>query len=219
MITYLITIALFLLAALLALHLGDRMLCREAQQLQPDWEQQAITTKENVLYAGIGVLSGAAVGFTVGLNMHLLPLWVAFLCMGMAMRVDRRLRIIPDEIPLAMLAGSAVHFLLIALFARPMLMGFFLSCLLGGAVGFVLLFAVSVLSHGGVGMGDVKLIGALGALCGGICVEGTLFLATLLAAGYGVYLLLVKKVGLKYSMPFGPFLFFGFVGTMILGIC
>ena len=68
-------------------------------------------------------------------------------------------------------------------------------------------------------MGDAKLIGALGALCGGVCVMGTLFFGTLLAALCAVFLLLTKKATMKYTMPFGPFIFAGYLITIVLGLC
>lgn len=236
-----ITVLLFLLAALLALRAAGNYkknaapqageetakaqdsTAEEQAQAQPSAEKpaqkQEKTSAGLVLYSVLGCLTGAAAAYTVGFNTNLFPLWLAFVALGEAAWIDKDLRIIPNEIPLAMLVGSAVHLVLV-FFANPdMLLTFTLSCLVSGVVSFALMSLLCLLAHGGFGAGDAKILGALGTLCGGVCVLGTLFFATLTAAVYAVVLLVQKKATLKYSMPFGPFLFLGFILAVAIGIC
>lgn len=235
------TVMLFLLAALLALSVAENYkknaallvgeetakaqdsMAEEQAQAQPSTEKLAQKQKKTcagfVLYSVLGCLTGAAAAYTVGFNTNLFPLWLAFIALGEAAWIDKDLRIIPNEIPLAMLVGSAVYLVLV-FFAKPdMLLPFALSCLVSGIVSFALMSLLCLLAHGGFGSGDAKILGALGALCGGVCVLGTLFFATLSAAVYAAVLLVQKKATLKYSMPFGPFLFLGFILAVAIGIC
>ena len=74
----------------------------------------------------------------------------------------------------------------------------------------------SVLSHQGIGFGDIKLIAAL-ALMGGIyIVGGTLFFAMLLCAATSGFLLITKKKTLKEAIPFGPFILIGYMLALCL---
>jgi len=80
--------------------------------------------------------------------------------------------------------------------------------LLTGGVVLALGYLLAILSKG-LGMGDVKLLGAMGILLG---VYGTLF-AVLVASVVGsivaLYLLARKRVSMKTKIPFGPFLALG----------
>lgn len=80
--------------------------------------------------------------------------------------------------------------------------------LLTGAVVLVLAYLLAFFSKG-LGMGDVKLLGAMGVLLGAY---GTLF-AVLVASVAGsivaLYLLARKRVSMKTKIPFGPFLALG----------
>ncbi|MFM8446882.1 MAG: prepilin peptidase [Candidatus Nanopelagicaceae bacterium] len=71
---------------------------------------------------------------------------------------------------------------------------------------------LEILSRGGMGMGDVKLAAAIGALLfyeKWQTIVLAFFLAFSLGAIYGIYLIFNKKVGRKTSVPFGPFMILG----------
>ena len=68
--------------------------------------------------------------------------------------------------------------------------------LLGGAVGFVLVYLAALVARGGLGGGDVTLSAFLGLMLFGV------FLGGLVA----FLLLITRRVGLKSMIPYGPFL-------------
>lgn len=83
-----------------------------------------------------------------------------------------------------------------------------------GAAAFLFLFALAY--PAGLGMGDVKLALLLGAALG-TAILPALLLGTLSGAAAAVYLLIRHGArARRMTMPFGPFLAFGAIATMLL---
>ncbi len=82
----------------------------------------------------------------------------------------------------------------------------FWSYLAAGLVGFAALFLISVIRPGAMGMGDVKLVIFLGLITGFPDIILLLFMAFVLGGLIAGILLLLKKIGRKDSMAFGPYL-------------
>jgi leader peptidase (prepilin peptidase)/N-methyltransferase len=61
----------------------------------------------------------------------------------------------------------------------------------------------------GLGLGDIKLLIAIGALFGYECALLTIFLGSVLGSVVGVILILVKRMGFSTAIPFGPYLVTG----------
>lgn len=77
--------------------------------------------------------------------------------------------------------------------------------------GFTFLL-LNIISKGGMGMGDVKLAGMLGALLspfGGSVIFISYVFAFIFGALIGVLLLILKAVDRKSMMPFGPYMIIG----------
>jgi leader peptidase (prepilin peptidase)/N-methyltransferase len=115
--------------------------------------------------------------------------------------------IIPDILSLGgLVLGFAASFL------RPSLG--WLDSLLGVLAGGGVLYAIAwtyerLRKQEGMGGGDIKLLGMIGAFCG---IKGVLF--SLICGSFfgvmaGIPLMLVKREGAKYALPFGPFLSLG----------
>lgn len=90
------------------------------------------------------------------------------------------------------------------------------SQILGGALGFGLLTAAALLSRGGLGMGDAKLMGIIGLMAGVLGAYSTLFAGLLVSLCVSVYGLVRKKWGRKTAIPFGPCLAAGYTLTLLL---
>ena len=81
-----------------------------------------------------------------------------------------------------------------------------LSALLGGALGFVIVFVPAWITKGGIGGGDVKLGALMGLFLGFPAVFAGLFLG-FVGGGLGAILLLATRVrGRKDAVPYAPFL-------------
>jgi leader peptidase (prepilin peptidase)/N-methyltransferase len=92
--------------------------------------------------------------------------------------------------------------------------GLLLSCLgwgvpwtqslLGTAVGGGVMLAIALISRGGMGMGDVKLLALIGAFLGPWQTLLVLFWASVLGSVGGLIYLYLTKQGRKTPIPFGP---------------
>ncbi|GAB3857982.1 A24 family peptidase [Nocardioides maradonensis] len=82
----------------------------------------------------------------------------------------------------------------------------------GGAALFAFFFVVWLIAPGGMGYGDVKLSGIVGAMTAYLS-WGTLLVGAfggfLLGALVGVLLIATQKAGRKSAVPFGPFMILG----------
>ncbi len=89
------------------------------------------------------------------------------------------------------------------------------SSLYGAFLGGGILFLTAVLSRGGMGGGDIKLMLAAGFMLGPQLTGLSLFIAVFSGALTGILLILLKKKERKDPIPFGPFLTLGiFVSTL-----
>jgi leader peptidase (prepilin peptidase) / N-methyltransferase len=92
-----------------------------------------------------------------------------------------------------------------------------LASLFGLMIGGAIFYLIALVSKGGMGGGDIKLIAMIGAFLG---LQGglfTIFASTLLGSVVGLTLMLLGKRGRKDKVPFGPFLSFGAILFMLCG--
>jgi leader peptidase (prepilin peptidase)/N-methyltransferase len=132
--------------------------------------------------------------------------------------IDLDHQIIPDRIsipgiPAGILAGS---FMLVDPFARSAALGW-QSSLAGAALGLGLFYAIAKFSRGGMGGGDIKLMGMLGGFLGWKGVLLVTFSGSILGSAAGLFLVLFRGGGRKTEVPFGPFLAAGALITLFFG--
>jgi leader peptidase (prepilin peptidase) / N-methyltransferase len=92
-----------------------------------------------------------------------------------------------------------------------------LTSLFGLLVGGALFYLIAVVSKGGMGGGDIKLIAMIGAFLGWPGALFTIFSGALLGSLVGMMLMLLGKKGRKDKVPFGPFLSCGAILFMLCG--
>jgi len=150
-----------------------------------------------------GVLSGLAAwhfGFGIEALSALALIWMLVALTG----IDIDTQLLPDSITLPLLwLGLAVN-----LFAvwTPLS-----SAVMGAMLGYGSLWSVYwlfklVTGKEGMGYGDFKLLGALGAWFGWQAVPLMILLSSFVGAALGIALLLSKRQGRDTPMPFGPYL-------------
>jgi leader peptidase (prepilin peptidase) / N-methyltransferase len=84
-----------------------------------------------------------------------------------------------------------------------------LASLLGVLGGGVFFYLIALVSRGGMGGGDIKLIAMIGAFLGWQGAFFTILSGALLGSLVGVSLMVLGKNGRKDKVPFGPFLSIG----------
>lgn len=110
--------------------------------------------------------------------------------------------IIPDVITLP---GIVIGFLC-AYFFLPLTMA---DSLFGFLAGGGIFFLLAVLVPGGMGGGDIKLMGMIGAFLGLKAALITIFLGSLIGTAGGLIGMAAFGKGRKSKIPFGPYLVFG----------
>lgn len=128
--------------------------------------------------------------------------------------IDLEHQILPNVITLP---GIVVGFAF-ALAGPPGWRDSLLGILLGGGVLYAIAAGYYLLRREeGLGMGDVKMLAAIGAFLGWKAVLLTLVLSSFAGALIGVALIAVQRGTMKYALPFGTFLALGAVAAMLVG--
>ena len=129
--------------------------------------------------------------------------------------IDLKEMIIPDILVIMILIISSIHKLLnyFIYSISPELLNSFLGLLLAGG----LFLAIVILSRGGMGGGDVTLIGALGYVLGIRLVMLNILLSFIIGAVISIILLATKIKTRKDPIPFGPFIVVAFYFTVLWG--
>ena len=128
--------------------------------------------------------------------------------------IDLNLHLILNKIvyPFAILA-AVINFFIPGLFSLHN----FLFGLLGGAVGFLILFLPALIYRKGMGWGDVKMAGLIGLMVGFPNVIVAVFGGIILGGLMAVMLLIFKKKSRKQGIPFGPYLSIGTIIAILWG--
>jgi leader peptidase (prepilin peptidase)/N-methyltransferase len=153
-----------------------------------------------------------------GLGFHTLVLMAYSSAMVVITFVDLDFQIIPDVITIpgiavGLIAGSLI---LPDPFDRAFLLGF-KAAAIGLASGGILFLVIAVLSKGGMGGGDIKMMAMIGAFSGWKSVLLTTFAGSLLGSIIGIALMVFKGKGRKTKIPFGPFLAIGAIISLFWG--
>lgn len=169
-----------------------------------------------------GVAAGAAGCVAMGLRLGPSPVLPAF-CYLAAVAVpltiiDVREKRLPDVLTLPSYAAAALLLGLGAIFIRN---GgwLFLHALIGLAVAGAFYVLLAVIYPAGIGWGDVKLSGVLGLYlgwCGARTFATGLAGGFVLAAVFGVALIVAGRASRKTQIPFGPFMLAGAVAAILV---
>jgi leader peptidase (prepilin peptidase)/N-methyltransferase len=88
-----------------------------------------------------------------------------------------------------------------------------ITCVITGFI----LYLVSMVTKGGIGMGDMKLMAVCGLFLGFSQTTAVLLISLLLTGVIGIIYILLKKASLKSAIPFAPFITAGFVINLLTG--
>ena len=97
----------------------------------------------------------------------------------------------------------------------------YLDSLIGGVFGYILIWGIITLylkirKKEGMGLGDAKLLGAIGFWFGWYSIPYVIFLSSLSALLIALPSLINKSKSLSSQIPFGPYLIFGTVAYLVV---
>jgi leader peptidase (prepilin peptidase)/N-methyltransferase len=129
--------------------------------------------------------------------------------------IDLYHKIIPDQVSLGgMLAGMMLSLLPDGVHPT--------ESLAGAAAGFFVIFLLIevyriLTRREGMGLGDAKLLGMIGAFLGWRALPGVVLIGSLTGLLGAGYMILFRHKGRFYKIPFGPFLSTGAVAWVFMG--
>ena len=191
------------------------------------------------MYPAVELLTGLlflACYFVFGLTVDALK-WAVFAALLVVLTItDLRERILPDEVNFFGLgAGLVFSFFTKSLdgtalwlanqwfdYPPPQMALSFADAALGALAGSGLLWIVAegyfrIRGREGMGLGDVKMMAAVGAFLGLKRTLLTVLMGSLLGSVIGIFLIAVSKKGRDYELPFGTFLGAGALLVVFFG--
>ena len=169
------------------------------------------------VWPAIAAVASAMVIVAAGMPWLMTATWLLLTPIGVALAaIDLSVQRLPDVLTLP---AALVAVLLLGVWAITD--GGSVITIVASAVGLCAAYLVMhLVTRGGMGMGDVKLALALGALLGALGVAAVI-VATMLAFILGglasAVLLLRRRASRGATIPFGPFMLIGAVATLPLG--
>jgi leader peptidase (prepilin peptidase)/N-methyltransferase len=153
--------------------------------------------------------------FLFGLTLEGLVYFIFISSLLVITFIDIDHKIIPDIITLPGIPiGLLTSFVLPAMTFMSSLVGL----LVGGGSLLLVACVYSLITHKeGMGGGDIKLLGMIGAFLGWKGVIFTIFAASLTGTLVGIIVMLQKGKNLKFAIPFGPFLSIGAMSYVFFG--
>lgn len=189
--------------------------------LETDCNVEVLSLKKrlliSILIALMTVICGVKVVNNVSSWISLLKLNIATVCMTGSGCVDAREKRIPNIFPAIMSISGVILLIVGVLTGQDGAFAYIASSLFATLTTVLVLMIAAALTKGGIGPGDIKLLGALALLCGVYTIGGTAIIGVSICALYSIFLLVTKRKGLKESLPFGPFLLAGFFCSVMLG--
>lgn len=153
-----------------------------------------------------------------GFGIELIPIFLLLSAMLVITFIDLDFQIIPDSITLpGILIGLASSSLIFPDPFETYAITGFVNGFIGFIVGGGLFFLIALLSRGGMGGGDIKMMAMVGSFLGWKGVLMTTLIASVTGSIIGLCLILFKGKNRKTAIPFGPFLALGCIVTLFSG--
>lgn len=144
------------------------------------------------------------IGFEVFLKI-LVYFLVCYLLLKITV-IDLKTQIIPSKLIVAIFFISLIYKIYI---------GEIFDSITGMLISFFILWLIAVISKGGMGGGDIKLISALGVLSGFKGILTIISLSFILGGIVAVFLIITKVKSRKDAVPFAPFIAISTVITLL----
>jgi leader peptidase (prepilin peptidase) / N-methyltransferase len=175
-------------------------------------------TKISMRYPIVEALTGALIGlvaYKYGYTYTTLFAWAFVFALITLTFIDFDTQLLPDDITLPLLwLGLLLN----------LNTGFtdLRSAVIGAMAGYFILWSVYwlfklITGKEGMGYGDFKLLGAIGAWFGWQLLPAVILLSSVVGAVIGIGLIMFKGKGRSTAIPFGPFLALGGIAALFFG--
>lgn len=132
--------------------------------------------------------------------------------------IDAQKKIIPNLIVVTLLVAVILFDLYQIIQNIDNGVVFALSFLIGGGIAFLIFFISMLISRGGVGAGDVKLLTIIGLCTGAAVILDIIFYILLSCFLFSIVMLALRKVKMKDSIPMAPFIYIGLIIYFVLSL-
>lgn len=157
------------------------------------------------------------VGFKEYNWMTLIKICLTYLLISGIGLIDYKFHIIPNKLLFYAILLRLFILIIEYYYNSDQFMEVVLECIGGALIGFGILFLTHLLSKGGIGMGDVKLFGVIGFIIGLRGTYNTLFYSLIFLVLYSCIGMMKKELTRKSMIPFGPFVYLGYLITFGMG--
>lgn len=170
------------------------------------------------------ILLGMASGFLFAMYQYGAPKSIRMLCLigGLVVvaKIDKRKAIIPNALLMLLLMIRVVTYVIECICIHDLLLIEMLtiSALAGGLLGGLIFFVAKLISPQGIGMGDVKLFAVIGLYIGQSSIFIAMILSLIVAMICGLYQVFRKRITMKDSITFGPYIAVGTIIVMMIGV-
>lgn len=133
-------------------------------------------------------------------------------------RIDKIEMIIPNVILIALVAVRTLLLGIELITNTESAMFIFLSSVMGVFYGAVIFLVARLFGKNGIGMGDIKLFAVIGYFVGNTVILPLMLVSLLVAMVSGLVQVARKKLTLKDSVSFGPYITAGSLLVMFMGV-
>ena len=167
----------------------------------------------------ISALSFVLIFHLYGISFTTLLLFILSICFTIIIFIDMKHFIIPNELTFTlMIIGFLKSF---DPYLNQYLFPNYLNSLIGGVIGYSIIWFIifaykKIRNKEGMGLGDAKLLSAIGFWFGWISIPFILFFSSFAALIFAVPGLLNKSKNMSSQIPFGPYIILGCVLYLLL---
>ncbi len=178
--------------------------------------------KINTQYLLVELISGfsfAICYYFFGISITTLLFFILTICFVIIFFIDLKHFIIPNELTITLMVIGILKSIVPDL--NNEIFPNFINSVLGGVIGYMLiwliiLFYKKVRNKEGMGLGDAKLLSAIGFWFGWVSLPFILFFSSFIALVSVLPDLIKNKKNLTSQIPFGPFIILGTVSYLFI---
>jgi len=165
-----------------------------------------------VIVETVNIISFAMIYYIFGISLTTVLLMSLSLSFLIIFFIDLKHFIIPNELTFPLMFIGFVKSFYPNL--DTVIFPNFINSLIGGALGYIIIWTIIFLykkikNKEGMGLGDAKLLSAIGFWFGWVSIPFVLFLSSIIALGFSLPSLVNKSKNLSSQIPFGPYIVLG----------